>query len=469
MRRPLAVLLVPLVLALAGCPGEEENACTQESQKAAALELMRSWYLYADPDPAKNLLASISPTDAEYPRLDDYLWALTQPARDANQDRGWTYATTVQASQQFFAEGTSVGFGIGRLQRDVGGTTREFVSQVFGGSAAAEAEFVRGDEILAIGESEATLVDVQALLAAGTLSAAYGPTTAGVTRTFRVMPVGGTAPVLRTMTKRTYGLDPVPAATVIRREGQAPVGYVALRTFIGPADPLLVEAFAMFELEGIDRVVVDLRYNGGGLVSTADLLSNLLGGQLSGSVMYRLENNALHASQNQQVAFASRAESIAPVRIAFITTGASASASELVPNALEAWNDVALVGAKTYGKPVGQRGFLLEECGTVVYAISFRLVNAEGDGSYFDGLPDAAGNFSGAFCGAGDDLAHAQSDPREASTAAALEWLATGSCPATAAAKPAGPSAALRGAPGQDAYPEPADPDLAQRHVRGLL
>ncbi len=142
-----------------------------------------------------------------------------------------------------------------------------------------------------------------------------------------------------------------------------------------------------------------------------------------------------------------------------------------MPNVLEAWKhaDVALVGAKTYGKPVGQRGFVLQQCDTAVYLISFRLVNAEGDGGYYDGLPDAAGNFSGPLCAAPDDLAQALGDPAEASTAAALQWLATGTCPAPAAAKPSGPTAALKMGAGPDAYPEAPAPDEAQRHVRGLF
>lgn len=458
MRRTLAIVSLPLLAALAGCPSDDDP-CAPEKERAAVVDLFRSWYLYTDLLPPE-----IDP--AWYGSTQELIDALTADARAAGMDRHWSYVTTLSAAQSYFEEGESLGFGIGLLQRD----QQMFISQVFAGSAAWEARFTRGDELLAVGATEATLVDVPTLLAAGTFGSALGPAAADVTRVFEVRTLAGPTE-LRTVTKRIYLLDPVPAWTVIDRTaaGLPPAGYVALRTFIGPAEPLLAEAFAQLALEEVSDVVVDLRYNGGGYISTAQLLADLLGGGLGGNPMYRLENNALQSSQNYEEAFAPLAGSVSPTRIAFITTGGSASASELVPNVLEPWRDVALVGAKTYGKPVGQRGFGFEGCETLVYLVSLRLVNAEGDGGYFDGLPDAAGAFSGPLCEAADDLTLAQSHPLEASTAAALQWLATGTCPAPPAAKATAPASAAKPGATPDAYPEAPEPDLAQRHVRGLF
>ena len=471
MRRSLSLVL-PLSFALAGCPKPATvDSCTPTSQKQAVLDVMRTWYLYPD------LLRSVDPADdAAYPTVSSYLYALTADAQAQGLDRGWTYATSYAQTQQYYDQGTSVGFGIGILVRETLTGTRVFISQVFPGSAAADMGFARGDEVVAIGESDATLVDVPTQLTRDEVAAwtgnAVGPSTAGVTRTFRVLTLVGATEV-RTMTKRTYGLDPVPEGPVLipQGDGVPPVGYVALRTFIKRADALLQDAFAQLQAAGVQDVVVDLRYNGGGLISTAQLLSNLLGADRTpADVMFRFENNPAHASQNEQVSFAPPAQAIAPFRIAFITTGASASASEFVPNVLEAYHhqDVALVGAKTYGKPVGQRRFGMQECDLVVYLVSIRLVNAEGDGSYFDGLPDASGHFSGPLCAAEDDLTHPQSDAAEASTAAALQWLATGTCPAPPAAKASAPSAP-EAVPAPDVYPESPAPDEAQRNVRGLF
>ncbi|HEY6099205.1 MAG TPA: hypothetical protein VIW03_07230, partial [Anaeromyxobacter sp.] len=82
--------------------------------------------------------------------------------------------------------------------------------------------------------------------------------------------------------------------------------------------------------------------------------------------------------------------------------------------------------------------------------------------------PDAGSPpaFSGAFCAVEDDLAHDLGEPAEASTAAALEFLDAGACPAPPA--PAAPLGLTAARP-PDVYPLAAEPSLAQRHVNGLF
>ncbi len=452
-RRLPGALALPLLalLSAAGCSGKDEDACSPEAQKRDTLEIARSWYLYPDLLPATVDLA-------DYADADDLLYGITAQARTEGKDRGWSFVATLTQTQAFYEEGTTMGFGFGFLVR--GG--RLFVSQVFPDSAAWEAGFRRGDEITAIGTPPGPLVPIATVLSTG-LGAALGPNEAGVTRAFEMIPVGTAATEIRTPSKRVYSLDPVPAWRTFDGAGGKKLGYVGLRTFIRPADDLLRQAFQSFLDAGVTGVVVDLRYNGGGLVSTGQLLANLLGGGRSGAKMYSFRNNSLHASEDRTYTFANPplAQAVTPVSVAFITTRSSASASELVPNALEPWRPVALVGKQTYGKPVGQRGFELAGCDVVVYVVSFKLVNAEEEGDYFSGLPDGGGAFSGPLCDAADEIGLEQDDPLEASTAAALHFLETGSCPAPALAP-----ASVR-AP--DEYPEPPEPSFAQRHVRGLF
>ncbi len=452
--------LVPLLLVvLAGCPKDDAPQCTPDVEKAAVLQAAQQWYLYPELLPASVDLAA-------YASAADLLDALTATAQAQGKDRGWSFVTTAAAEQAFFTEGTTLGFGFGLLVRG----DRLYVSQVFPASAAADAGFVRGDEILQIGDTPATLAPVAPLIAAGTLGSALGPTEAGVTRSFEVVPRSEPLSVVRTMSRRIYSLDPVPGwpgATLIDRPGTSPAGYVALRTFVSTADARLRQVFASFKAAGVTDVVVDLRYNGGGLLSTSEVLANLLGRSFAGVLMYSLHNNPSHVGSDELQAFAATplAEAIAPARVAFVTTRASASASELVPNVLEPWlvTNVALVGDRTYGKPVGQRAFGIRGCDTLVFLVSFKLANAQGDADYFGGLPDVATppappGFSGAFCPALDDLDHETSEQAEASTAAALDWLASGTCP------PA-PALALP----RDEYPSAAAPSIAQAHIKGLF
>lgn len=455
-RLPGALALSLLSLALlsaAGCSGSDEGACSPEAQKRDTLEIARSWYLYPDLLPETVNLA-------DYADADDLLYGITAQARTEGKDRGWSFVTTATQTQAFYGEGRTMGFGFGFLNR--GG--RIFVSQVFSGSAAYDAGFRRGDEITAIGTPPGPLVPIATVLSTG-LGAALGPNEDGVTRAFEMIPVGTAATEIRTPSKRAYFLDPVPAWRTWDGAGGKKLGYVGLRTFIGPADDLLRQAFQSFLTAGVTDVVVDLRYNGGGLVSTGQLLSNLLGGGLAGRTMYSVRNNSLHALEDRTYGFAPAAQSVTPMSVAFVTTRSSASASELVPNAMEPWRSVALVGKPTYGKPVGQRGFELAGCDVVVYVVSFKLVNAQEEGDYFSGLPDANVAFTGPLCDAEDEIGREQDDPLEASTAAALHFLENGTCPPPPAAPASSPTAVRV----PDEYPAPPEPSFAQRHVRGLF
>jgi hypothetical protein len=267
-------------------------------------------------------------------------------------------------------------------------------------------------------------------------------------------------------------------AVVTDPMSQAKVGYIHLRTFVATAEPLLRTAFSDFKAQGVTGVVIDVRYDGGGLLSTAEVLASLLHVAPAGNpadLMYRFTFNAQQSGQDTPVYFHGEAAALPAVqRVAFITTDGTASASELVPNVLAPYfkdasgtPGLAVVGARSYGKPVGQEPFQLgSECTDTLYLISFRLDNAKGFGGYYSGLP--ADGFDGGSCAAADDLAHEQGDPLEASTQAALQWVTAGTCPNGAIA-PASTPGALTAAPPPLRRLVPPDPSPAQRDIPGLF
>lgn len=181
------------------------------------------------------------------------------------------------------------------------------------------------------------------------------------------------------------------------------------------------------------------------------------------------------ASENQTRNLRSEPNAIAPTKVAVITTGASASASELVTNSLLPYlgNNIALVGANSFGKPVGQAGFDLTACDLRVRAVAFQTVNADNQGEYYTGLASVVPN----TCRAGDDLTRPLGDPAEASIAAALDFLAGRVCtPISGAAADnvaGGMNEAQRERIGLD-LPErealmPRRPNAAQRELPGLF
>lgn len=434
--------------------------CSLRERQNWAFAQLNEWYLFPDTLPA-------SPDPAPYTTVQDYIDALTATARAQRKDRYFTYLTSIAEENAYYDTGSSAGFGI-RLSYDTA-ARRVYVSEAFEGAPGLNAGIDRGTEIVAIGTDAASLRNVSDIIAASGeagVTEALGPTTAGTTRTLRVIDSAGTRTV--TVSKADYALAPVSTrygSRIIDQNG-VKVGYVNLRTFINTADAGLRNVFATFRAAGITNVIVDLRYNGGGLLSTAVLLSNLLGGQRStADVQSYTTFRTSKAAQNETTYFAPQGQSIPATKIAFIGTGATASASEYVINAFVPYlhANAALVGSNTYGKPVGQIALDRSACDDRLRVIALALQNAARQGDYYDGLATKVE----ASCTAGDDLTHQLGDPAESSIRAALDFLVGRGCnrlgTTAALQRTVTPFAAER------VMLSPADPSPAQRDTPGLF
>ena len=145
----------------------------------------------------------------------------------------------------------------------------------------------------------------------------------------------------------------------------------------------------------------------------------LIGGAVTnGRVFAEFQHNDKNTVLNEVLRFESKAETLTLPRLFVITTRASASASELLVNSLRSYMPVTVIGDATYGKPVGQYTFAF--CDKVLAPVSFALVNADGQGAYFDGIP--------ADCPAADDIENELGTAEEASLREALTVIRTGSC-----------------------------------------
>jgi carboxyl-terminal processing protease len=402
-------------------PSPTPEACSLRSQQDAVSALLDEWYLFP------NLLASVNP--ANFIDLQSFVDARVAPARAQGRDRFFTGVTSIAQENALIQTGSSAGFGI-RLGFD-SSAGRLFVVEGYEGTPGFAAGLDRGTEILAIGTTSANLQTVSSLFAAGGSSAvsnALGPNDAGVTRVLQFRPRGG-AVTERSVTKSAFSLDPVSDryGALILNNGASRVGYLNLRTFIiEDAQRQMREAFGEFRSQGVSQIVIDLRYNGGGLVSGANVLGDLLLEGRTGQVWSRNVWRPEKESQNRTRNVASEPNAINPARLAFITTGASASASELVINSLlpYAGSNIALIGTNTFGKPVGQSAFDFTQCDLRVRPVTFQTVNALGQGEYFNGLAGVMPN----TCRANDDISLALGDPNEASLRIALDFLAGRSC-----------------------------------------
>ena len=436
--------------------------CSLRERQDWVLAQMREWYLFPE-----TLPASINP--AQYSTLSDFLDALTAGARAQSKDRYFTYVTSIAQENAFYASGSSAGFGI-RLSID-NVNRRLFVAEAYEGAPALSAGIDRGTEILAIGTTSANLQTVTSIMAADPnngITNALGPSTAGTTRVLRVRDTAGTTREV-SVAKADFSITPVSArygARIIDDAGKK-VGYVNLRTFIEPADPALRSAFNQFRAAGVTEVIVDLRYNGGGLVSIAELFSNLLNGNRStAEVMSYTIFRPEKASFNETTRFSPQPQSIASMKVAFIGTGGSASASELVMNAQIPYSrsNTALIGTNTYGKPVGQIAIDRSACDDRLRVIAFATQNADHQGDYYTGI---APKFS-ATCQASDDIGRPLGDPQEASIKTALDFLAGRPCAAAISASGITAQGVREGVERRELL-MPERPDTVQREVPGTF
>lgn len=396
----------------------EVGGCSVTAQNQDILAIMQSWYYWN-----QYLPTNVNP--AAYSDSNAFLDALLYKPLDR-----FSFITTQAANQSFYGAGQYVGVGISEAV--VNGNQLQ-LTNVYPGSPAAGVGFVRGGYILAING-----VPVANLIANNQLGNAFGPADIGAAVTLEYQaPAGGTQTV--TLIK-TLVTQPNVALVQTFDAGGRTVGYFFFQNFINPSFNDLGQAFAQLRAAGATELVIDERYNGGGLLSVAQYLGSLIVGNAdAGQTFATLNYNGQHTNQNQTLAFQSVSNALNLNRVVIITTDATASASELVINALKPYIDVVTVGSTTYGKPVGENGF--DYCSNVLYPMTFKMTNAAGYGDYFSGFAPT--------CPALDDLNHPLGSASEASLAGALYYIANGKCApvAASAARALARAEALRPSP----------------------
>ncbi len=203
--------------------------------------------------------------------------------------------------------------------------------------------------------------------------------------------------------------------------GDKKIGYLVFNSFLGNINSISSEfqrVFNRFASQQVTDVVVDLRYNGGGYVTLAEQLGNYL---IKSSANGRLMMTQMYNSQNSQfneITNFRKTGSLNLDDVYFIVGRSTASASELLINNLKPYMDVKLIGASaTHGKPVGF--FPIPFGDWYIFPVSFKTVNGNGEGNYYNGIPVNAA--------VADGLDKDWGDPDEASLASAVRNILSGS------------------------------------------
>ena len=387
-------------------------ACENDGQKQFVLDNLYAWYLWNDLLPP-----NINIEDYATPEELVVEVTTTFGPKDTNGNPVDRFSSvgSAQADAEFFGEGKFEGFGFS--YRTVDAATDDIrLSRVFSGSPAEMGGLARGQQFVSL--DGRSIAEIQANEGIG---AAFGNTTV----LFEMRNPDGTV-ISSSITKDVVTITPVPQWRLIDMGPGVPaVGYMELAQFISTADPVFDTVFQAFRDAQVTDVIIDLRYNGGGLVSTANLLGDYLGGAVAQNLVFSsTEFNADRAAANNNMEFFNLlGNSINLDSLVVVATRGTASASELVTNGMIPHVRVAIVGDRTFGKPVGQIG--LTFCDKILRPTSFRTANADGAGDYFDGLP--------VDCPVADDLNFAVGADDDPNMVAAMSYLNTGACPVAAA------------------------------------
>lgn len=205
-------------------------------------------------------------------------------------------------------------------------------------------------------------------------------------------------------------INPIHTAKTLDVNGSS-VGYLHYTGFTNEFNDELNNAFGQFEADGVTELILDLRYNAGGSVETANDLCTMITGQFNEEVFITQNYNSDRNAENEEIRRFNTnlgsgdnggdINSLGLNRVFVITTGRSASASELILSGLDPYIEIIQVGTTTTGKFEGS--FLLYDAPApgfnrsqvnpnhfyVMLPLTFKSTNANGFTDYFDGFsPD---------------------------------------------------------------------------------
>lgn len=288
------------------------------------------------------------------------------------------------------------------------------------------------------------------------LDAGLFPSAAGETHSFTVQDVGSQNSRSITMTSAVIESEPVKNVRVLDTP-TGRVGYVLFNDHIATAELALINAVNQLNAgDGIDDLVLDIRYNGGGFLALAGELAYMIAGPAAtaGRTFELVQFNDKHPATDPVTG-----QAISPTpffdttlgppfnappdqplpsldlpRVFVITSPSTCSASEAIMNSLRGIDvEVIQVGSTTCGKPYGF--YPTDNCGTTYFTIQFRGVNDKDFGDYIDGFSPANTQTAAGVvlpgCSVADDFTAGLGDPNEDRLAAALTYRDTQTCPAT--------------------------------------
>ena len=417
-----------------------------------AYQVGASVALFAPATNARSTTVLRTPTEVTNAFFNSQRTPLTTASGKPKDQFHFTYPTAEWSALS--EAGTSVGFGFELALLASSPPRKALVAYNSPGTVAAANRLGRGVQFVSVNG-----VDVINGADVDTINEGLFSPLAGKTYTFGVLDPGST--VVRTVSMTAANVVSVPVQNVqALNTPTGSVGYMLFNDHLATSERQLIAAVNQLKAAnggaGVSDLVLDIRYNGGGLLDIASELAFMIAGPAAtdGKIFEKLSfsrkfnvNGAdrmtpfLSVSQGFSTVQGQTLPRLSLPRVFVLTTRNTCSASESVINGLRgAGIEVIQIGTTTCGKPYGF--YATENCSTTYFTVQFKGVNNAGFGDYADGfIPDGVGVTAGNHlngCTVSDDFSRGLGDPQEAQLAAALQYRASGTCPQLAAAKRAG-------------------------------
>jgi len=360
------------------------------------------------------------------------------------------FSQSTEDYNQRTQSGVTSGYGISWEFVSASSPRRLIVRFTEPNSPAAIASVIRGYELKSIDGID--FVNASDEADVDQINAALFPSDPGETFNFVFSDESKNDVLDINLTSQNIELQTVQNVKVISTDaGQ--MGYMQFNSFIRTGQQGLIDGFQQFVDQGITELVIDLRYNGGGLLAMASQVAYMVAGsaQTNNQTFETLQFNDKYPSKNpitddslQPTPFYTREidwttnqftnntlPTVNLTRVFILATDNTCSASEAVINGLRGVDvEVVLIGDTTCGKPFGF--YATDNCSTTYFTIQFQGINAKDFGEYSEGFsPVSSPIFDDQLpgCKVTDDFTRILGDEDESLLASAISYAETGSCP----------------------------------------
>ncbi len=400
-----------------------EEALANDTLKRAILDVMQETYLWNNSIP-------LTFDATKFKTATEVLEALKFKPND---DFSELLPNSIFESRITQGKATDSGISVANDERK-----KLYVACVLEGSPAALAGVKRGWEILKINK---TLIpeNYNLKLAAANLS---------LGTTFNInFQVAENEFVSKSIERAEYKVNPVlhqksfsVDSTGKKKDKKVKVGYLVYQNFIATEGLLpkrsaeVQKSMEDFQNQGIQELIIDLRYSYGGEVEVVERLCNyIVPAEHNGKLMYSLKNNSKQTKYDRSVPFG-KAGSLSLNKVIILTSKQTKGPAEFILNVMEPYLRVVQIGESTAGMPVG-----LDRIGTTgnsnfskfnveLLAVKYILTNSTGITNYWDGFPKSfpttpTKDAGYAYVSAADNPRLNWGDPKDPLLAAAIKYI----------------------------------------------